>query len=465
MKKILALGLAIIMIVMAIVSCNPGGKGDESSTPKESIPSGPASSPDSTPDSTPGDSTPDSSTPPPAPVIEFENRNETVYVVGTEYGLKLRTETDFDDETNVAYYVSPGEELKRTGYHETWSRIEYEGEEYYASSKFLSTEKTTEELPPEVTITFTPKNETVCVTTEEGEGGMANIRSYPSLDSKYVITALAHGTELKRTGIAFDTENNPDGDLGWSRVEYEGQICYMRNSVLTVKKVNSGTTSTTDTPYKVYNSVKAFFVSAKDISVSGSITQAYAGQTFVTTAVAKAKGIGTDAFVCYIESDGLKITYVGGVSYIETSEGKVKTETPKENMMASFSIDNFMGYALSEFSLASVDKKVGSTVLTLKGLPTATFAEDILGVTADMFATTAEYQEFLESIKSDAAKYTETYTLDSNGKVTKTSLSYSFVGALGDGTTVNCQYKEENTISTNVADITVPEDADSYIAA
>ncbi len=234
MKKIISLGLAVLMIVLAAASCKNTGNGEGSSTPAASIPTPPASSSQSTPESTP-ESTP-AETPP--EVITFEDCDEAVYVSGTAGQLKLRTTTVFDESNaNVAHYIDEGTELRRIGKHETWSKVVYENKEYYTSSKYLSTEKPGVETDPVVEITFTDRDETVYV-----KEGTANIRSFPSHDSKYVITSLAAGTELKRTGIAFDTENDPEG-LGWSRVEYEGQICYMRNSTLTTEKPASSETN------------------------------------------------------------------------------------------------------------------------------------------------------------------------------------------------------------------------------
>ena len=238
MKKILILGLAVLMIVMAIASCKTIGD-DTESTPADSIPT--ASTPESTPGSTP-ESTPESTPAPQPEEVVFTDCDETVYVVGTEFGLKLRTATDFDDETNVAHYVDPNTELKRTGVHETWSRVEYEGKEYFTSSKYLSTEKASTETQPEVNVTFTPKNEKVYVKTNT-EGGSANIYTKPS--KSYPASGVAlptEGTELKRTGIAYDTPGDPEG-LGWSRVEYNGQEYFMRNSVLSTEKPKTSETN------------------------------------------------------------------------------------------------------------------------------------------------------------------------------------------------------------------------------
>ena len=229
MKKILTLGLALIMVVLAVASCKDPGEGEGSSTPKDSIPNPPESS-------SPADSseeTPDESEPvtPPEEIV-FEDCDEKVYVVNTEFGLKLRTATNFDDESNVAEIVDPATELRRIGYHETWSKVVYENKEYFTSTRYLSTEKPGEgETEPDAKYVFEDCDEIVYVNTGY-EGGQVNIYSKPSRNALITdMTLPTEGTELRRTGIAYDMENDPEG-LGWSRVIYNDKECYIRNSQL-----------------------------------------------------------------------------------------------------------------------------------------------------------------------------------------------------------------------------------------
>lgn len=216
MKKIIALVLTAVLLVMAFASCNTTGNPQQ--TPNNSgIPETPPSNPQ-TPEQTPGESDP--ITPP--EVITFSPCDETVYVVNTEHGLKLRTSTVFDEsDSNVAEYADPGAELRRIGYHETWSKVIFEGEEYFTSSKYLSTEKPAEP----VEVVFEDVSQMVYIFTGF-EDGVAKLYPEPSRDSQYI--TLPEGTVLKRTGIAFDDE---EGN-GWSRVEYNGNTHFIRNSVV-----------------------------------------------------------------------------------------------------------------------------------------------------------------------------------------------------------------------------------------
>lgn len=233
MKKLLTLGLALIMIVLAVASCRDTGEGPASSTPEDTMPPQPSDT-SSTPVETP-EETPDETDPPVVDEVVFENCDEAVYVVNTEFGLKLRNSTTFDNEANVADIVDPGTELRRIGIHEVWSKVVYENKEYFTSTKYLSTEKPSEsETEADGKIVFTDVDETVYIKTGY-EDGQANIYSKPNKAALITDMPLpTEGTELKRTGIAYDTENDPEG-LGWSRIIYKDKECYIRNSMLSTE--------------------------------------------------------------------------------------------------------------------------------------------------------------------------------------------------------------------------------------
>jgi hypothetical protein len=76
--------------------------------------------------------------------IEFSARYETVYV--TAESLYIR-ETP---HSSGAIYstLTKGEELLRIGYHETWSKVMYDGKMLYCGSKYLTTENPNAETTP-----------------------------------------------------------------------------------------------------------------------------------------------------------------------------------------------------------------------------------------------------------------------------------------------------------------------------
>ena len=198
------------------------------STPVESTPI------ESTPvESTPIESTPVESTPiestPEEPVIEYEPCDETVYVFGTTVGLNLRSTDDFDDESNIVMVVENATEMRRIGYNELYSKVEYEGVTYFCSSAHITTD-----LPASM-IVFSEVHEIVYVYPDGEWTGFATLYVAPDR-SQHANKVIAAKTALYRTGIYYD-----DSELnGWSRVvlvdltDNTTETFYMRNSVLTV---------------------------------------------------------------------------------------------------------------------------------------------------------------------------------------------------------------------------------------
>ena len=218
MKKIISLILAVLMIATVMVACKKDGNGTESSTPVDSIPDAPdASSSDTGAD---GESNPDADI---DTNIVFTDCNEKAYVIDVA-AVNLRSAPSYDDSA-VATSVDFGTELQRIGKHDEWSKVVYNNTEYFVVTKYLSGDNPN--------ITFEDKDEVVYATYEDSD--FVQLRTFPSLADAAKADSLPVGTELKRTGIAYDKENDPEG-LGWSRVEYEGETYYMRNSTLTTEK-------------------------------------------------------------------------------------------------------------------------------------------------------------------------------------------------------------------------------------
>lgn len=68
--------------------------------------------------------------------VEFTARYETVYVTASLLNIR-KTPSNVGDIYDT---VPKGTEVIRIGYNENWSKIMYDGEIYYAGSKYLSTE-------------------------------------------------------------------------------------------------------------------------------------------------------------------------------------------------------------------------------------------------------------------------------------------------------------------------------------
>lgn len=68
------------------------------------------------------------------PPVTFEERSETVYVTGDNVNIRLAASSS----GAVLIKARRGTKLNRTGYSETWSRLEMDGQICYISSQYLS---------------------------------------------------------------------------------------------------------------------------------------------------------------------------------------------------------------------------------------------------------------------------------------------------------------------------------------
>lgn len=67
----------------------------------------------------------------------MEARDEMVYVNATDLNVRVAPQPGAE----VVAVVNTGAELKRTGYSDSWSRVEYQGRERYVASQYLVSEK------------------------------------------------------------------------------------------------------------------------------------------------------------------------------------------------------------------------------------------------------------------------------------------------------------------------------------
>ena len=68
--------------------------------------------------------------------LVFEERNEKVI---TTTAVRVRSTPTTDTDNNILGKVEAGEELKRVGYSDSWSKVIYNGKEAYVSSEYVIT--------------------------------------------------------------------------------------------------------------------------------------------------------------------------------------------------------------------------------------------------------------------------------------------------------------------------------------
>ena len=132
------------------------------------------------------------------------------------------------EDSTVMLTLQNGQTATRIGVSDKgWSKLEYNGETYYAISNYLTTDLTVkpQEVVPEddgIKTVFTACNEQVTPKIE------VNLRTLPSVTNPdaTVVVILKAGEVVTRTGI--------NTDVGWSRVEYNGQTLYCVSSYVYV---------------------------------------------------------------------------------------------------------------------------------------------------------------------------------------------------------------------------------------
>ena len=149
-------------------------------------------------------------------LMDFREVNE---IVTAKEETNLRDMPSQGEEATVMYTLINGEKATRIAVSNTgWSKVVFNGETYYALTNYLTTDM--DYIP--IKTQFEEVNEKV--TAKE----YVNLRNIPSTThEKSVVVAVLHKGDIAiRTGI-----NN---DVGWSRVEYNGQILYCVSSHITV---------------------------------------------------------------------------------------------------------------------------------------------------------------------------------------------------------------------------------------
>ena len=124
-----------------------------------------------------------------------------------------------DPDVRVVAQIKNGEIVIRDGISKNgWSRVRYQDQICYAVSSYLVDPDAPEEEQPDdytgIRTQFDPVDDEV--TAKDA----VNLRTRPTVQdgASEVRVKLKHGQVVKRTGI--------NEDLGWSRVEYEGEELY-----------------------------------------------------------------------------------------------------------------------------------------------------------------------------------------------------------------------------------------------
>lgn len=152
--------------------------------------------------------------------MSFTTVNETVTA---KEKTNLRDRPSQGADSNVMYTLRNGETATRTGISNSgWSRVVYNGNTYYAVTSYLTTDLSYK--PPVddgINTVFTKVDNKQMTAKNE-----TNLRKKPSVDDSIapVVVTIKNGDVVTMTGI--------NTDVGWARVEYNGQVLYCVSSLL-----------------------------------------------------------------------------------------------------------------------------------------------------------------------------------------------------------------------------------------
>ena len=157
-------------------------------------------------------------------LVRFWDVNEQVTAKSE---TNLRDIPSQGSDSKVLYTLKNGEVATRIGYSDSgWSKLSLNGQIYYAVSSYLTTDLsyTPPTEPPDDGIQTVFRLVRENVTAKD----VVNLRSLPSVthQDSQVVCQLKHGEVAVRTGI--------NEDVGWSRVEYNGQTLYCVSSYLMI---------------------------------------------------------------------------------------------------------------------------------------------------------------------------------------------------------------------------------------
>lgn len=200
------------------------------------------------------DEVPPEAKPDPEALMEFTASDEEVTAKSE---TNLRSIPSQGEDAKVLYTLKNGEIARRIGISDSgWSKVEFEGNIYYAVTSYLTTnlDSSPEPEPTEddgIDTEFRSVSESV--TAKE----WVNLRKLPSttMAEAVVVRKLENGQIATRTGIS---------DNGWSRLEIDGQILYCVSSYLTTDVGGSGTEDTHEPGIQTQFKEVSETVTAKD---------------------------------------------------------------------------------------------------------------------------------------------------------------------------------------------------------
>ena len=141
--------------------------------------------------------------------------------------INLRSIPSQDEKSEVLVRLVNGEIAQRIAVSASgWSKIIYEGQTYYAVSSYLTTDLSYDSDVAAGGDDDGVETKFMTVTEQVTAKDKVNLRALPSVEHEdaVILAQLKHGDVATRIGIS---------DNGWSKLQYNGMICYAVSSYLT----------------------------------------------------------------------------------------------------------------------------------------------------------------------------------------------------------------------------------------
>ena len=254
----------------------------------------------------------------------YVETNDKVYVISTVLNLRKNP-----NETGVATVAAHmDEELTRLGYYTSganngWSKVVYDGQEYYVLTECITTQKPITEFAGEAERVYLVRNE--------------KVYSKASLITAYqyseAMDTLFAGTEIvvTRLGVATTTFKNADGtEITFAKIQYTTNgvevVRYIDNSALTTEApVNPDGAVTFEANTDVLKVIAEESIwLRKSTFYGGEYTESEKAKAVPTGTILQAthKGIESDGTVWY------KVIFEGETYYVIYKSSRFEIQTP-----------------------------------------------------------------------------------------------------------------------------------------
>jgi hypothetical protein len=252
--------------------------------------------------------------------------SETVYVVTS--GLNLRTSPSTTDPLNIAGSAMIGTALQRTAKNAEWSRVNYNGKEFYVFSKYVVTKNIT---GSDFVVLTTPVTTTVTAAQSLHARIIPYFAEDPDIDGDTTAGVLYRGATVTVTAEA--------PDKSWVRVVMtDGSEAYVNAKYLAAyggatNQPGGTTPSTPATPstptvtvqFNTLTNPGAFYVNQAGVSayLQPDVTAIDGAQTMSKNATVTPSAISTDGewYKFYMSATSTTPYYVQ-VKYLTSAAGK-----------------------------------------------------------------------------------------------------------------------------------------------